>query len=71
MVSQLAAAIITFLFNSVMMRLAGANGVAAITIILYGEFLFNSFHLGFAVWNCSDCGFQYGAQNKAQLKRHI
>lgn len=46
MVSQLAAAIITFLFNSVMMRLAGANGVAAITIILYGEFLFNSFHLG-------------------------
>ena len=69
MVSQLAAAIITFLFNSVMMRLAGANGVAAITIILYGEFLFNSFHLGFAVGIAPIVGFQYGAQNKAQLKR--
>ena len=69
MVSQLAAAIITFLFNAVMMRLAGANGVAAITIILYGEFLFNSFQLGFAVGIAPIIGFQYGAQNKAQLRR--
>lgn len=43
MVSQLAAAIITFLFNS--------------------------FHLGFAVGIAPIVGFQYGAQNKAQLKR--
>ena len=71
MVSQLAAAIITFLFNSVMMRLAGANGVAAITIILYGEFLFNSFHLGFAVGIAPIVGFQYGAQNKATAETDI
>ena len=36
---------------------------------MYGEFLFNSFHLGFAVGIAPIVGFQYGAQNKAQLKR--
>lgn len=69
MVSQLAAAIITFLFNMVMMRLAGPNGVAAITIILYGEFLFNAFQMGFSIGISPIVGFQYGAQNKDQLKR--
>ncbi len=69
MVSQLAAAIITFLFNMVMMRLAGPNGVAAITIILYGEFLFNAFQMGFSIGISPIVGFQYGAQNKAQLRR--
>lgn len=69
MVSQLAAAIITFLFNMVMMRLAGANGVAAITIILYGEFLFNAFQLGFSIGIAPIIGFQYGAKNKAALKK--
>ncbi len=47
MVTQLSNAIMTFLFNIVLMRLAGENGVAAITILLYAEFLFNAFYLGF------------------------
>ena len=34
MVSNLANAIITYLFNIILMRIAGENGVAAITIIL-------------------------------------
>ena len=38
MVSQLSNAVITFLFNIVMMSLAGEHGVAAITILLYGQF---------------------------------
>lgn len=49
MVSQLSNAVITFLFNIVMMSLAGEHGVAAITILLYGQFLFNAFYLGFSI----------------------
>ena len=30
------------------MRLAGEHGVAAITILLYGQFLFNAFYMGFS-----------------------
>lgn len=47
MVNQFSNAVITFLFNIILMRLAGPNGVAAITILLYGQFLFNAFYLGF------------------------
>ncbi len=68
MVSQLSNAIITFLFNIVLMRLAGAPGVAAITILLYGQFLFNAFYLGFAIGISPIIGFQYGAGNRKELK---
>ena len=68
MISQLANAIVTFLFNIVMMRLAGEQGVAAITILLYGQFLFNAFYLGFSIGIGPIVGFQYGAGNKKELK---
>ena len=41
MVTHMSAAIVTFLFNIIMMKLAGESGVAAITIVLYGQFLFH------------------------------
>lgn len=68
MISQLSNSIVTFLFNIILMRLAGAPGVAAITILLYGQFLFNAFHLGFSMGISPIVGFQYGAQNKKELK---
>ena len=69
MVTELSTAIITFLFNIILLRLAGEHGVAAITILLYGEFLFNGFYLGFAIGISPIIGFQYGAQNRHELRR--
>ena len=51
-----------------LMRIAGENGVAAITIILYAQFLFNSLYLGFSIGVAPVIGFQYGAKNRDQLK---
>ena len=68
MVTQLSNAIITFLFNLIMLDLAGENGVAAITILLYGQFLFNGFYLGFSIGISPIVGFQYGAENRKQLR---
>lgn len=70
MVTQLSNAIMTFLFNIVLMRLAGENGVAAITILLYAEFLFNAFYLGFSMGISPVVGYKYGAKDKKELK-HI
>lgn len=42
MVTNIANAVITYAFNKIMLRLAGENGVAAITILLYSQFLFNA-----------------------------
>ena len=69
MVSQLSMAVVTVLFNIVLMRIAGEHGVAAITILLYGQFLFNSFYLGFSIGVAPIVGFQYGARNKVLLRR--
>ena len=68
MVTQLSNAVITFLFNLIMLELAGENGVAAITILLYGQFLFNGFYLGFSIGISPIVGFQYGAGNRKQLR---
>ena len=57
MVTQLSNAVITFLFNIILLDLAGENGVAAITILLYGQFLFNGFYLGFSIGISPIVGF--------------
>ena len=69
MVSQLSNAVITFLFNIVMMSLAGEHGVAAITILLYGQFLFNAVYMGFSIGIAPIVGFQYGAGNREKLRK--
>ena len=69
MVTQLSNAVITFLFNMVMMSLAGENGVAAITILLYGQFLFNAAFMGFSIGISPLIGFQYGAGDKTKLRQ--
>ena len=69
MISQLSNAVITFLFNIVMMSLAGEHGVAAITILLYGQFLFNAAYMGFSIGISPIVGFQYGAGNRTKLRQ--
>ena len=68
MVSQLSNSIMTFLFNIILMRLAGENGIAAITILLYGQFSFNAFYMGFSIGIAPIIGFQYGANGKSELR---
>ncbi|WP_167956204.1 MATE family efflux transporter [Anaerosporobacter faecicola] len=68
MIGQFSNAIVTFLFNIILIRLVGEHGVAAITILLYGQFLFNAFYLGFSIGISPIIGFQYGAGNKKELK---
>lgn len=69
MVSNLASGIITFLFNLLMMYYAGEDGVAAITIIQYSQFLLNALYMGFSQGISPVIGFNYGSQNHHQLKQ--
>ena len=69
MVTNLSSGIITFLFNIIMMRYLGENGVAAITIVLYGQFLLTALFLGFSMGVAPVFSYNYGSQNHAQMKR--
>lgn len=68
MVSNLANAVVTLLFNLIMIRLAGEAGVAAITIVLYGQFLFNSLYLGFTIGVAPILSYHYGANTTDELQ---
>ena len=68
MVTNIANAVITYAFNKIMLRLAGESGVAAITILLYSEFLFNALFLGFSMGVAPVISYNYGAKNTDELK---
>lgn len=69
MVTNLSSAIVTYLFNIIMLRLAGEIGVAAITVVLYGQFLFNALFLGFSIGVAPVISFNLGLRNEERLKR--
>lgn len=69
MVTNLSSGVITFLFNLLMMRFAGEDGVAAITIIQYSQFLLNALYMGFSQGVSPVISFNYGSKNHTQLKQ--
>lgn len=69
MVSQGACAVTTFLFNRIMMKLLGEDGVAAITIIIYTQFLLTALYIGFSMGVAPVISYNYGKQDHARLKR--
>ena len=71
MVSQLSSGIITFLFNVVMLKYIGEDGVAAITIILYIQFLVTSVFLGYSIGVAPKISFYYGNEDTDMLKNFI
>ena len=69
MVSNLSTAVVTYLFNMLMLKLEGEIGVAAITAILYGQFLFVALYLGYSIGVAPVFSFNYGSRNKQRLIR--
>lgn len=69
MVTNLATALTTMLFNIQMMNLAGEKGVAAISAVLYVESLFIGIFMGFSTGVAPVFSFHFGAGNKKQLSR--
>lgn len=69
MVVNLSNGVTTLLFNLILLRLAGADGVAAITIIMYVQFLFLGLFQGFSDGIAPVVSYNYGSRNTAQLRR--
>ena len=69
MVSNLASAITTALFNIQMMNIVGEKGVAAISAILYLQFIFVAIFFGFVGGVAPLISYNYGAQNRENIKK--
>ncbi|WP_243113337.1 MATE family efflux transporter [Romboutsia sp. Marseille-P6047] len=71
MVTQLAISVTTFLYNIVIIRFLGANGVASITIILYIQFLLNAVYLGFTSGVSPRISYNYGSKNEVEIRKLV
>lgn len=59
-VDQIAVAITTIIFNRTALSFAGENGIAAVSIIMYLQFLFIGIYFGFSMGIATPLGYAYG-----------
>lgn len=69
MINNLSISVTTFLFNVVMLQLIGEDGVAAITIILYLDFLFVSISLGYSLGVGPLVSYNFGSKDIHKIKK--
>lgn len=69
MVTNLANAVVTYLFNITCMHYYGEDGVAAITIVLYLQFVFTAIYLGYSMGVAPIISFKYGSGDREQQKK--
>jgi Na+-driven multidrug efflux pump len=69
MVTNISRSLITVLFNVRLMQLLGEDGVAAISVMLYIEFIFTAVLIGFSIGAAPVIGYHFGARNGDELKK--
>lgn len=68
MLTNLSMSLVNMLYNLQLMKLAGADGVAAYGIIMYVSFIFTGTYLGYSIGVAPIVGYHYGAGNQDELK---
>ena len=68
LMSNISASVVTMLYNFQLMSLAGEDGIAAYGVVMYVNFIFAAIFVGSSIGTAPVIGYQYGAQNHAELK---
>lgn len=68
MLTEMSTGITTFLFNLIIMKFFGEDGVAAVTIIMYIYYFFISFYMGIAVATAPVISYNVGAGNEEKIR---
>lgn len=71
MLTEFSTGITTFLFNIIIMRYFGEDGVAAVTIIMYIYYFFIAFYMGVAVATAPVVSYNVGAKNFSKIKETL
>ncbi|MCI8690050.1 MAG: MATE family efflux transporter [Oscillibacter sp.] len=71
MATALVTGIITLMFNWTMLRYAGENGVAAVTIIMYVLMFASSLYTGYSYGVAPMISYYYGEKNYEKLKKLV
>lgn len=68
LLTEVAASIVGTLYNFQLLAIAGADGVAAYSVIMYVNLVFIAIFFGFSMGTGPLVSFQYGAGNRVELK---
>lgn len=69
MVTNLSVCLVTILLNNIVIRLAGSDGVAAITVVLYMQTLLMSVCFGYSMGIAPLTSYNYGKRETAHLQK--
>lgn len=69
MVNYLSTSVTTFLFNIIMMKLIGQDGVAAIAILLYLDFILIAVSMGYSIGVAPLLSFYYGSGQPEKIRK--
>lgn len=70
LMSNISMSVVSMLYNVQLMKYAGENGIAAYGVLMYVSLIFQSVFIGYAVGSAPIISYNYGAQNKTEL-RHL
>jgi Na+-driven multidrug efflux pump len=68
LMSNLSMSVVGILYNLQLMHYAGENGIAAYGVIMYVNLFFLAIFIGFAIGSAPLIGFNYGADNRPELR---
>ena len=68
LMTNISLSVVTIFYNAQLMRFIGIQGVSAYGVLQYIGFIFIGVFLGYSVGSAPIIGYQYGAQNDAELK---
>lgn len=68
LLSNIAASIVSIVYNFQLLKFAGENGVSAYGIIMYTSFIFAAIFIGYAIGVAPIVSYNYGAQTHKELK---
>lgn len=68
LMSNLSMSVVGMLYNHQLIRYAGEDGVAAYGVIMYVNLFFLAIFIGFAIGSAPLIGYNYGADNRLELK---
>lgn len=68
LITNISMSVVAIFYNAQLMRLVGISGVSAYGIMMYVSFVFIAVFLGYSIGNAPIVGYDYGADNRAELK---
>ena len=68
LMSNISMSVVNMLYNMQLLKYAGEDGVAAYGVIMYVNFIFVAIFIGYAIGTAPIIGFNYGAENHAELQ---